>query len=97
MTNQNNAPRQQDRPIRVDFTDDMLIVRLADGREIATPLAWYPRLVHATPEQRQNVEFSLSGIHWRDLDEDLSIVGMLKGNQPPQVNQQKSGVTNKLA
>lgn len=87
----NNAPRPQDRPIHVDFTDDMLIVRLADGREIATPLAWYPRLLHATPEQRQNVEFSHSGLHWHELDEDLSIVGMLKGNQSPQANQQKSG------
>ncbi|MCL4256370.1 MAG: DUF2442 domain-containing protein, partial [Anaerolineae bacterium] len=46
MTNQNNTPRPQDRPIRVDFTDDMLIVQLADGREISTPLAWYPRLLH---------------------------------------------------
>lgn len=92
MTNQNNTPRPQDRPIRVDFTDDMLIVQLADGREISTPLAWYPRLLHATPEQRQNVEFSLSGIHWHDLDEDLSIAGMLKGNQPPHVNQSKSQI-----
>ncbi len=88
--NQNNTPRPQDRPVHVDFTDDMLIVRLADGREIATPLAWYPRLLHATSEQRQNVELSLSGIHWHDLDEDLSIAGMLRGNQPPQVNQSKS-------
>ena len=57
--NQNDAPRPQDRPVSVNFSDDMLIVRLADGREIATPLAWYPRLLHATPEQRQNVEYSL--------------------------------------
>jgi hypothetical protein len=92
MINQNDAPRPQDRPVSVHFSDDMLIVRLADGREIATPLAWYPRLLHATTEQRQNIELSFSGIHWHDLDEDLSISGMLKGNQPPEPNQSKSQI-----
>ncbi|HRF96406.1 MAG TPA: DUF2442 domain-containing protein [Aggregatilineales bacterium] len=84
MIKQNEAPRPQDRPVNIAFSEDMLIVRLADGREIATPLAWYPRLLNATLEQRQNAEFSLTGIHWRDLDEDLSVVGMLRGNHPPQ-------------
>ena len=82
MTNQNDAPRPQDRPVSVDFSDDMLIVRLADGREIATPLVWYPRLQNATSEQRQNMELSLLGIHWHELDEDLSVAGMLRGNYP---------------
>jgi hypothetical protein len=70
----------------------MLRVRLQDGREIATPLAWYPTIASAEPEQQMNVEFSLSGIYWRDLDEDLSVMGMLRGVRPPQrpINRQTS-------
>jgi hypothetical protein len=65
----------------------MLRTRLKDGREIATPLEWYPTLMAATSEQRANVELSLSGIHWPDLDEDLSVAGMLRGVRPPQHRQ----------
>ncbi len=56
-----------------------LYVKLADGREIATPLWWYPSLLGATHTQRNSMELMFSGIHWPDLDEDLSIDGMLKG------------------
>jgi hypothetical protein len=56
-------------------------VTLQDGRKIATPLAWYPRLKAATAQQRANYEIMPMGIHWPDLDEDLGIIGMLKGRR----------------
>lgn len=84
---QNDTPREEDRPVGVQVSEGMLRVRLQDGREIATPLEWYPSLMQATPEQRANVELSLSGIYWPDLDEDLSIVGMLRGVHPSQHRQ----------
>lgn len=67
--------------VAVELTDDALIVHLDDGRTITTPLAWYPRLVFATPEERNNCEIlgRGTGIHWPDLDEDLSVAGMLAG------------------
>lgn len=52
---------------------------MSDGRIIAVPLAWFPRLLHATPEQRHRVEISLNGLHWGDLDEDISVAGLLAG------------------
>jgi hypothetical protein len=63
----------------VEFTPTELIVTLVDGRKIATPLEWYPRLVRASRAQRANFEIMPMGIHWPDLDEDLGIAGMLKG------------------
>jgi hypothetical protein len=63
----------------VEFTPTELVVTLADGRKIATPLDWYPRLKNALPNQRANFEIMPMGIHWPDLDEDLGIAGMLKG------------------
>ena len=63
----------------VEFTATELVVTLADGRRIATPLDWYPRLKRATAAQRNNFEVMAMGIHWPDIDEDLSIAGMLKG------------------
>ena len=71
----------------VEITDDTLIVHLDDGRTITTPLVWYPRLVFATPEERNNCELlgRGTGIHWPDLDEDLSVAGMLAG-RPSQEN-----------
>jgi hypothetical protein len=65
----------------VEFTKDELVVTLADGRRIATPLDWYPRLKGATAKQRGNFEIMPMGIHWPDLDEDLGIAGMLKGRR----------------
>jgi Protein of unknown function (DUF2442) len=65
----------------VDFTATELVVTLADGRKIVTPLAWYPRLQQASAAQRANYEIMPMGIHWPDIDEDLSIVGMLKGKR----------------
>ena len=63
----------------VAFTATELVVALSDGRRIATPLAWYPRLLSASDEQRKNYAIMPMGIHWPDLDEDLSVLGMLKG------------------
>jgi hypothetical protein len=65
----------------VAFTATELVVTLADGRKIATPLDWYPRLQKASAAERQNYEIMPMGIHWPDLDEDLSIAGMLKGQR----------------
>jgi hypothetical protein len=75
-------PREEDRPVAVEISENMLRVSLLDGRVIATPLDWYPRLVEASETQRANVELGLTGIHWPDLDEDLSVQGMLKGSKP---------------
>jgi hypothetical protein len=63
----------------VEFTANDLVVTLADGRKIATPLDWYPRLQRASAAERGNYEIMAMGIHWPDLDEDLGIAGMLKG------------------
>ena len=65
----------------VEFTASELIVGLADGRRIATPLEWYPRLMRASAAERQHYEISPLGIHWPDIDEDLSVAGMLKGRR----------------
>jgi hypothetical protein len=65
----------------VSFDADRLIVDLMDGRTIAVPLAWYPRLLDATPEQRSKWELAGAGygIHWPEIDEDLSVEGLLRG------------------
>jgi hypothetical protein len=65
----------------VEFTATDLVVTLVDGRKIATPLDWYPRLNTATAEQRAKYEIMPMGIHWPDLDEDVGIAGMLKGRR----------------
>lgn len=66
-------------PTTVRFDDDSMWVGLADGRTVAVPLAWFPRLLGATPEQRQEVELSRTGLHWDALDEDISVAGLLAG------------------
>jgi hypothetical protein len=64
-----------ERVMNVAFTDDNLIVELADGRSISVPLAWYPRLLHASQDDRDHWEAAGagSGIHWPAIDEDLSV------------------------
>ncbi|MCA9451225.1 MAG: DUF2442 domain-containing protein [Nitrospira sp.] len=66
----------------VKVTDDTLSVDLGDGRTISVPLAWFPRLVHGTPKERNNWRLigRGEGIHWEDLDEDISIEGLLAGH-----------------
>ena len=65
----------------LSFTEDTLSVALRDGRIITVPLAWYPRLADASPEERRNWEVCGGGygIHWPDVDEDLSTEGLLRG------------------
>jgi hypothetical protein len=71
------------RIINVTVTDDTLAVDLEDGRTIAIPIGWYPRLAYGTPAERANFEISGAGygIHWPDLDEDIGVEGMLLGKQ----------------
>lgn len=64
----------------VRFDDDSMWVDLDDGRRVAVPLASFPRLLAATPEQRVQFELSPRGIHWEALDEDISIDGLLAGH-----------------
>jgi len=63
----------------VRFDEDSFWVDLSDGRTLGVPLAWFPRLLRGTPEQRENVSISTRGLHWEDLDEDISIDGLLAG------------------
>jgi len=63
----------------VRFDTDSLWVELSDGRTLGVPLAWFPRLLHASPAQRQAVRISPRGLHWDALDEDISIAGLLAG------------------
>jgi hypothetical protein len=63
----------------VECNETELIVTLRDGRKIATPLEWYPCLAAASPAQRANYEIMPMGVHWPEIDEDLSIAGMLQG------------------
>ena len=64
---------------QVRFDPDSLWVELSDGRVLGVPLAWFPRLLQATPEQREAVRISGRGLHWDGLDEDISIAGLLAG------------------
>ena len=65
----------------VKVTSDTLIVELSDGRELSVPISWYPRLENGTEAERNNWELMPSGggIHWPDLDEDISVSGVLAG------------------
>ena len=65
--------------INVAFTADTFAVELSDGRTLLVPIVWFPRLLHATPEQRTQFELSQRGIHWDTLDEDISVDGLLAG------------------
>jgi Protein of unknown function (DUF2442) len=73
------SPAVSARATGVRFTDDLLYVQLEDGREIGVPLAWFPRLSAATAEQRANWQLLGRGVglHWPDVDEDLSVAGLL--------------------
>jgi hypothetical protein len=67
----------------VSFDEDCMHVTLSDGRTISTPIAWFESLLFAKPEQRQNWRLigDGEGIHWTDLDEDISVAGLLKGRR----------------
>jgi len=74
------------------FDEESLKVDLMDGRQISIPLAWYPRLLDATTAQREHWELCAGGfgIHWPELDEDLSTAGMLRGAPSPEVRRKKA-------
>jgi hypothetical protein len=76
--------------VDVHSTEDTLTVDLSDGRTILVPLGWYPRLEHASPEERANWRLigKGHGIHWADIDEDISVEGLLAGK--PSVESQAS-------
>ncbi|MEQ1632212.1 MAG: DUF2442 domain-containing protein [Planctomycetota bacterium] len=80
-----SEPSVDPRAVGVAVSDDELSVELADGRRLSVPLAWFPRLLHATPEQRANWKFlgDGQGLHWPDVDEDLSVAGLLRGAAAP--------------
>ena len=71
------------RAVNITVTDDTLSVDLEDGRTIAVPIGWYPRLAHGTPAERANFQISGAGygIHWPDLDEDIGVEGLLLGKK----------------
>ena len=65
----------------VRFDDDSMWVDLSDGRTLGVPYAWFPRLLDATPKQRAAVKIGRYGLHWAELDEDISIAGLLAGRR----------------
>jgi hypothetical protein len=77
--------KADERVTMVKFTKDAISVTLRDGRTITVPLAWYPRLLTASPAERKNWHIAGGGygIHWPDIDEDLSTEGLLRGAPAP--------------
>lgn len=74
----------------IRFTDDSLVVDLQDGCTLSVPLVWFPRLLHAKVRQRENWELlgRGEGIHWPELDEDISVEGLLLGHPSEEVSRQ---------
>ena len=66
-------------PTAVSFDEHTMWVHLSDGRTVGVPLAWFPRLLNATEQERQQVELSRLGLHWEHLNEDISVAGLLAG------------------
>jgi hypothetical protein len=83
-----SASSADERVLDVLFTDDTISVNLRDGRVITVPLVWYPRLLDATAPQRNNWKIAGGGygIHWPDIDEDLSTEGLLRGAPAPKTS-----------
>jgi len=83
-----SAITADERVLDVTFNEDALTVSLRDGRVISVPLVWYPRLLNADPKQRSNWKVAGGGfgIHWPDLDEDLSTEGLLRGAPAPRAH-----------
>lgn len=68
-------------PVEAHCDAEHLLVTLADGRSLSMPLWWYPLLAQASPEQRNVIEFMPLGLHWPEIDEDISIASMLRGEK----------------
>ncbi len=82
------TPDAGPRVVDVRFTDDSISVALSDGRTISAPLSWYPRLLEATVQDRERWQLAGGGrgIHWPNLDEDLSAQGLLDGAPAPGIH-----------
>ena len=80
---------EDSRPVAARCDSKHLNVTLADGRVLQTPLWWYPRLAGAAASARENVEFMPMGIHWPDIDEDISVASMLRGQKAPGAREQR--------
>ena len=78
-----SMPSADPRAKEVSVSEDEFSVLLADGRRVSAPLAWFPRLLRASPAQRAHFEIIGDGraIHWPDVDEDLSVAGLLRGTR----------------
>jgi hypothetical protein len=74
---------EDSRPIEAKCDDEFLTVALADGRILRAPIWWYPRLMNASPTQRAVIELSPLGMHWPQIDEDISVASMLRGQKAP--------------
>lgn len=74
-----DAPLKPARPVGLRFEGDKFWVDLSDSRTLGVPLSWFPILAEATPEQRLGFRFSRRGLHWEELDEDISVEGLLAG------------------
>ncbi len=86
------ATNADERVADVKFTEDEIRVTLMDGRTISAPLVWYPRLLNATKKQRTKWQTCAAGygIHWPDIDEDLSTEGLLRGAPAPRLKSTKA-------
>ena len=84
-----NTAANDPRIVAVEVTDDLITAHLADGRVISVPLVWSWRLSEATPEQRADFEIigNGQGVHWEEIDEDISAIGMLQGIPAPRRRQ----------
>lgn len=93
-----SAITADERVLDVTFSEDALCVSLRDGRIISVPLVWYPRLLNATPKQLCNWKIAGGGfgIHWPDLDEDLSTEGFLRGAPAPRIDSGQSGLSAQI-
>ncbi len=82
------------RAVNVEFAASEIIVTLSDGRRIATPLRWYPKLAAASDSERENFEIMPFGVHWPELDEDLSIAGMFRGESTARARSSELALTD---
>ena len=79
MTSLTDQQAVSPEPTAVRFDEDQFWVELTDGRTLGIPLVWFPRLLHGSPDLREKVSLSRVGLHWDELDEDISIAGLLAG------------------
>jgi hypothetical protein len=76
-----------------NFDENSMCVELSNGRTIGVPFAWFPRLLNANPSQREKVEIGRFGLHWHEIDEDISVAGLLAGRRDQTVDAGDTGLT----